>query len=184
MNDRGTRTRPRTHATIPITVPAVAAVLIIGATVSCTTPDQAGTTPRPHDTTEMIMPAASGDDLDRSAILDNYRSQHRAMVEARTDVLDALLADQFTATHITGYQQPKAEWLAQIRSGDFTYHRIEDKDVFITVDGDSAVLVGRAAVTVTIGGARGTWNLESTMEYIKQGGRWTVVRSRSTTYQP
>ena len=33
----------------------------------------------------------------------------------------------------------------------------------ITVDGDTAVLVGKAAVTVAIGGGTGTWNLESTM---------------------
>ena len=63
------------------------------------------------------MPTAFGDDLDTSAILKNYHSQHRAMTEGRTDVLDEPLADQFTATHITGCEQPKAEWLAQISSG-------------------------------------------------------------------
>jgi ketosteroid isomerase-like protein len=130
------------------------------------------------------MPAASGDDHDRSAILEDYRSQHRAMIEGRTDVLDELLAEQFTATPISGYEQPKAEWLAQIRSGDFTYHRIEEKHVSINVDGDTAVLAGQAAVTVTIGGSRGTWNLESTLQYVEQDGRWTVARSRSTTYRP
>ncbi|OJF10356.1 nuclear transport factor 2 family protein [Couchioplanes caeruleus] len=127
------------------------------------------------------MPTTSGDDQARSAILANYRSQHRAMIEGRTDVLDDLLTDQFTATHITGYQQPKAEWLAQIRSGDFTYHDIEEKNVSISVDGNTATLVGRAAVTVTIGGSKGTWNLESTMEYVQQDGKWKVARSRSRT---
>ena len=33
------------------------------------------------------------------------------------DRLDALLADDFTAVHITGYEQPRADWLEQVRAG-------------------------------------------------------------------
>lgn len=29
---------------------------------------------------------------------------------------------------MTGYVQPKAEWLAQMRQGRFVYHSIEEKD--------------------------------------------------------
>jgi hypothetical protein len=102
------------------------------------------------------------------------------MIKGCTGVLDGLLAGQFTATHITGYQQPKTEWLAQIRSGDFVYHSIEDRNVSISVDDNTAVLVGTAAVAVTIGGSKGTWNLESAMEYVKQDGKWKMASRRSS----
>ena len=118
----------------------------------------------------------------RAEVADAYRRQLDAMVTGDVDTLNELLADDYTARHITGYEQPKAEWLAQIRSGDFSYHRIEEQDVSVTVDGDTAVLVGAAQVTVTINGGRGTWPLRSTMHYVKQHGQWKVARSRSTTY--
>jgi hypothetical protein len=35
-----------------------------------------------------------------------------AMIDKRLDMLDSLLDDSYTATHITGYVSPKAEWLA------------------------------------------------------------------------
>ncbi|MFE5621112.1 nuclear transport factor 2 family protein [Streptomyces virginiae] len=53
---------------------------------------------------------------DATAIAD-LREVHRAyldaMLEGDTATLDELLAEEFTLTHMTGYVQPKAEWLAQ-----------------------------------------------------------------------
>jgi hypothetical protein len=49
------------------------------------------------------------------------------MVEGRTDRLDELLADNYTAIHIGGYQQDKAEWLDQIDSGRMTYDAVREE---------------------------------------------------------
>lgn len=43
------------------------------------------------------------------------------MIAADTDRLSDLLADDFTAVHITGYKQSKSEWLGQIRAGEMAY---------------------------------------------------------------
>jgi hypothetical protein len=45
----------------------------------------------------------------RAAVLAAYRDQNRWMVEGRTDRLAELLADNYTAIHVSGYQQDKAE---------------------------------------------------------------------------
>ncbi|EKT78315.1 hypothetical protein WSS_A33550 [Rhodococcus opacus M213] len=47
------------------------------------------------------------------------------MIAGDVDALDELLADDHTARHITGYEQPKAEWLEQIRDHRFAHHRID-----------------------------------------------------------
>jgi hypothetical protein len=39
------------------------------------------------------------------------------MTSSDTGALDELLADDFALTHLTGYAQPKNEWLAQLRAG-------------------------------------------------------------------
>ncbi|KUN59168.1 hypothetical protein AQJ46_40560 [Streptomyces canus] len=51
------------------------------------------------------------------------------MTPCHTEALDNLLADGCTLTHITGYVQPKGEWLSQMRAGQFLYHGIEEKRV-------------------------------------------------------
>jgi len=48
----------------------------------------------------------------REAVVAAYRAQLRAMTSSDTGALDELLADDFA---LTGYAQPKNEWLTQLR---------------------------------------------------------------------
>lgn len=95
----------------------------------------------------------------------------RAMLDRRTDRLDPLLDDQYSLTHITGYRQPKREWLSAIDSDEMRYHSAQERSVTIDVTGDTAVLVGRSVVTATIYGARGTWNLQLTTNYTRRNDK-------------
>jgi len=70
---------------------------------------------------------APGDEDVRAAVLAAYRDQNRWMVEGRTDRLADLLADNYTAIHINGYQQEKAEWLDQIDSGRMSYDAVREE---------------------------------------------------------
>jgi hypothetical protein len=122
------------------------------------------------------------EDQVRTEILAAYREQNRAMVEGRTDTLAELLADGYTAIHISGYQQDKAEWLDQIDSGRMTYDAIEEKSVDVEIKGETAVLTSRALVTATIYGSHATWPLKSVTRYARRDGTWKPVHSRATTY--
>lgn len=82
-------------------------------------------------------------------VVEAYRAHLWAMVEGDTDSLDALLGEDFTLTHMTGYVQPKWEWLAQIRDGHFDYHNVEEKDVAVEAEGGTAHLVGRTVTVAT-----------------------------------
>jgi ketosteroid isomerase-like protein len=111
-----------------------------------------------------------------------YQCQLDAMVAGDVHALDGLLAPDYTARHITGYRQPKREWLQQIRDGEFTYHAIEVESVDVRVDGDTATLVSRAHVDVTIGASRGRWPLESTIAFENRSGSWAAIASAATTF--
>jgi len=80
-----------------------------------------------------------------------------------------LLTDDFTLTHMTGYQQPRAEWLADVRSGEMTYHSIEDVEVSIDVSGGFPVLTARTRTDATIWGGSGTWPLQLRIEFVVIG---------------
>lgn len=119
---------------------------------------------------------------DRAALLAADTELNRALVEQDVDALDALLSPLFTAVHITGQQQTKTDWLAQIRSGRMTYDRVDQEHVDVTVDGDSATIVTRNRITASIWGSCGTWPLESTHTYVRTGDTWVIRRSAATTY--
>ncbi|MEU9895018.1 nuclear transport factor 2 family protein [Streptomyces phaeochromogenes] len=129
------------------------------------------------------MPA-SPDENARDEILAAYRAHLRAMTDGDTDALDDLLDDGFTLTHITGYQQPKAEWLSQMRAGQFVYHGVNEKNVTVDVDtdGDTARLVGRIVTEATVYGTHADWPLQFTMDYARDGDTWTALRSVATTW--
>lgn len=72
------------------------------------------------------MPSKTPASGDEAAIRGVCDRQLAAMLAPDATTLDRLLADNFTATHIGGYVQPKDEWLAQITSGQMRYHQSEE----------------------------------------------------------
>ncbi|MGP4006925.1 nuclear transport factor 2 family protein [Streptomyces sp. 4N124] len=111
-----------------------------------------------------------------------FRAYLQAMLDGDTDALDNLLADGCTLTHITGYVQPKNEWLSQMRAGQFLYHRIEEKIVTVEVEGTTARVSGRFVTDATVYGTRANWRLHMTMDYAHENDTWSVVRSAATTW--
>src|SRR5919205_36411 len=118
-----------------------------------------------------------------TAVLKAERERSRLLLEQRTDELADLLSPDFVAVHITGYEQPKAEWLAQIRSGQMAYHDVQEVSATVTLanDNTTAEVITKNLATATIHGARGTWPLESTTTYLRDGSAWKANRSTATT---
>ena len=119
---------------------------------------------------------------DRQAVIELYREMNRAMVAADIDALDKMLAPGYTLTHITGYKQTRAEWLAQVQSGQMRYFRIEEASVDAHVQGERATLTGRARTHARIWGAQGQWPLQLQIELRKSGGQWLMEKAVASTY--
>ncbi|WP_159106869.1 nuclear transport factor 2 family protein [Streptomyces rishiriensis] len=124
----------------------------------------------------------SADQRAREEILDAHRAYLSAMDEGDTKALDDLLEDGFTLTHMTGYVQPKAEWLAQMRQGQFVYHVIDEKKTTLDIDGDTARLVARTVTDATVYGTRADWRLQLVTDYARQGDTWVTLRTVATTW--
>lgn len=121
-------------------------------------------------------------ETDQAKILAQYQGQLDAMSRGDTTALDELLSPRFTLTHITGYRQPKAEWLAEMRAGQFRYHRIDQRSATVTLAGDTATLVGRFDVDATVYGSRSRWRLQLAQNYTRKAGHWTATASVATTW--
>jgi hypothetical protein len=117
-----------------------------------------------------------------AAIRANYEAQRDAMVAGDSEALAALLDGGFTLTHMTGYIQPKAEWLADVRSGEMKYHAVHDVDVRVDVDTDTPILIARSRAEATIWGSHGTWPLQLRIRYRSSGGSWLASETVASTW--
>ncbi|RYZ77793.1 MAG: DUF4440 domain-containing protein, partial [Proteobacteria bacterium] len=86
-----------------------------------------------------------------------------------------MLDDSFVLTHLTGYRQPKQEWISQMREGRFIYHRMEAHAVTVSLNGSRARLTGDTHTDSTVSGSRrqGGWRLRMVQDYEWSDGQWT-----------
>ena len=118
-----------------------------------------------------------------AALRANYEAQRRAMVAGDADALGDLLGADFTLTHMTGYRQPRAEWLADVRSGEMTYHAMEDVEVSVDVASGSPTVTARTRTDATIWGGRGTWPLTLVIRVRQQDGAWLASSAVASTWR-
>jgi hypothetical protein len=150
-----------------------------GSTSASSSPS-GSTNPRQDPAPKEHLMSENETQSDRDAIGANFQARQRAMVDGDTEELRRLSTPDSRAEHISGYNQSRDERFEQIDSGYFDYHTIENDSMNITLTGpDSATLVTRSTIDVTIGGSRSTWRLESTAEYVKVESRWLSGDSRS-----
>lgn len=130
----------------------------------------------------MTMKTEANDDA--GDIRRQLAALHAAMVGADIDGLDGLLAAGYSLVHITGYRQPKDEWLGVVRSGGFDYHKIdiEQDALSVSVTGVTAFVAGRGIFNATINGMRNPWRLQFKMSWTKEQGRWKAASATYTSY--
>ena len=121
---------------------------------------------------------------DKETIMQLYRDENTAMVKKDINRLNEILASSMTLTHMTGYVQPKLEWIDQIQNDEMQYlSSKEDNIKDIEIDGNKASLVGQNRVQAKIwGGGVNTWSLQMKMYYEKKNGEWIVTNQVASTY--
>ena len=121
---------------------------------------------------------------DRDELISLYRQENEAMVNKDIVKLNEILASTMSLQHVTGYVQPKLEWIDQIQNGEMKYYSsIEENIKDVVIDGDKASLVGQNKVKASVWGSRtAIWPLEMKMEFIKANGKWIIAKQIASTY--
>lgn len=121
---------------------------------------------------------------DKEVIVQLYRDENTAMVEKNLNRLNDILDPSMNLTHMTGYVQPKLEWIDQIQNEEMQYlSSKEDNIKDIEIDGSKASLAGQNRVQAKIWGSGvNTWPLQMKMYYEKKNGKWIIVKQVASTY--
>lgn len=121
---------------------------------------------------------------DEEAIIELYRQENQAMVDKDIVKLNEILAPSMQLKHMTGYLQPKLEWIDQIQNGEMKYFSsVEENIKDVKVDGNNASLIGQNKVKASVWGSSvSTWPLQMKMEFTKSNGKWLITNQYASTY--
>jgi len=103
-----------------------------------------------------------------------------AFMRGDTETLDRILADDFVFTDPEGKLLTKAQWIADITSGELIFESIHIDDLQVRMYEDAAVANGR--VTVKAQSKEGGFNGQYcyTDMYVKRNGQWQAVAEQAT----
>lgn len=110
-------------------------------------------------------------------------AMYKAMISKDTAVLGDILSEDSVLVHMTGHRQPKKEYLSEIASETLNYYSVDTDSLEITVNGDSARMIGRSRVNAAVyGGGRHTWRLQMDSQLRKNDGVWKITYSKASLY--
>lgn len=106
----------------------------------------------------------------------------KLMIARDTAAMTSILDKDFTLTHITGYVQPKAEWLNEVAKESMKYYSAQEVNHTLNINGNIADVTIRNMVDARIWGSRNTWRLQQKMRLEKRNGNWIILYSIASTF--
>ena len=120
---------------------------------------------------------------DRELIRELYRKYWRCMIGKDADGLRSLMAEDYSLLHMTGVRQSADEFLKGLMGGTFNYYSADHDSIEVTLNGNSALMIGRSRVTAAVyGGRKHTWRLQGDFTLRKENGAWKFTGSGASTY--
>ncbi len=111
------------------------------------------------------------------------RETLEAAVNADVVVLDRVLAEDYTLTTPNGAVVSKAEYMAGLQLGLFSYDWMELESVRVRLCGPSAIVTGRARIKGRFAGHETTGTDAYLTVYFYRGDQWQAVETLATRVQ-
>ena len=124
---------------------------------------------------ELIGVDLSALDDDQLAVIYQQARYCQAMTDADTDTLREIVSPDAVFTHMSGRQQTREEYFADIESGALRYCTIGIDRPTVEVDGDAASVTYTSVLNANAYGARGTFRMGGTHWFEKRDGAWISV---------
>ena len=114
-------------------------------------------------------------DEDELAVLYAQARYCQAMTDADIDTMRELVSENMVFTHMSGRQQTREEYFADVADGSLNYYTIGIADPVIKVEGDKAEITYTSVLNANAYGARGTYRMKGTHHYELRDGSWIAV---------
>ena len=126
---------------------------------------------------ELIGTDLSDMDEEQTAVLYQQAKYCQAMTDADTDTMRELVSEDMVFTHMSGRQQTRDEYFADVEDGSLRYFTIGIDSPVVEVDGDVASVTYTSVLNAKAYGARGTYRMKGTHWFEKRNGDWISVNA-------
>ena len=99
----------------------------------------------------------------------------QAMTDKDIETMREIVSEDMIFTHMSGMQQTREEYFADVADGSLTYYTIGMENPEIEINGDYATVTYTAALNANAYGARGTFRMKGTHYYQRIDGEWIAV---------
>ena len=124
---------------------------------------------------ELINADLDGMTYEQLSVLYQQARYCQAMTDADTETLRQLVSENTTFTHMSGRQQTREEYFADIENGKLQYFTIGIDSPTVTVNGNTASVTFTSVLNANAYGARGTYRMSGTHFWEKRDGKWVAV---------
>lgn len=120
---------------------------------------------------------------DIESIKEIYRQYWKCMISKDEAGLRNLMSDDYYLMHMTGTRQSVVEFISGLLDGTFNYYSAEHDDIQVSVDGNTATMVGKSKVLAAVyGGGKSRWRLRGDFTLRKENENWKLTSSKASTY--
>ena len=106
------------------------------------------------------------------AVLYQQARYCQAMTEADTETMREITSPDMIFTHMSGRQQTREEYFADIENGDLQYFTIGIENPVVNINGSYASVSYTSVLNANAYGARGVYRIDGTHWYEKHGENW------------
>ena len=114
---------------------------------------------------------------DEQAVLYQQARYCQAMTEADTETMTEITSPDMIFTHMSGRQQTREEYFADIADGNLQYFTIGIENPVVNINGSYALVSYTSALNADAYGARGTYRIDGTHWYEKQDENWIACNA-------
>lgn len=114
---------------------------------------------------------------EEEAVLHQQARYCQAMTEAETETMREIASPDMVFTHMSGRQQTREEYFADIADGNLRYFTIGIENPVLSINGSYASVSYTSALKADAYGARGTYRIDGTHWFEKRGENWIACNA-------
>lgn len=122
----------------------------------------------------------SGMTHEQQSVLYQQARYCQAMTKQDTDTMREIVSEDMVFTHMSGRQQSREEYFADVENGSLRYFTIGIETPVVEVDGDMASVHYTSVLNANAYGDRGTYRITGTHWYELRDGDWIAVNQPNT----
>ena len=114
---------------------------------------------------------------EEEAVLHQQARYCQAMTEADTETMREIASPDMVFTHMSGRQQTREEYFADIAAGNLRYFTVGIENPVVSINGSYASVSYTSVLNADAYGARGTYRIDGTHWFEKRDENWIACNA-------